>query len=384
MIGISSAFDGGHITIVDAKDPDDIRLALADDNASDFKQWFYFRLTGARDRACTIRIVNAEDANTSRDLVGMPAPWADFQAVASYDRETWLRVPTALEGDALTIRLMPERDSVYIAAFAPYPLERQYRFAAKALESPHASLTVLGQSVEGRDIDMLQFGTPGPNKRACWITTRQHPNETMGPFCVEGIVDRLIDPDDPLARALLDRAVFYVAPNLNPDGSVRGNTRTNAAGINLNRVWSDPSMETSPEIHLVRDAMHETGLDWSLDIHGWNGTHNFLGGPLGLPSLTDKQTALWKRYEAALAQANPDFEVGWPYPGGGPGPGEADLSMSWNYLGETFDAVALLYELLFKDTAKTPDPLHGWSPARSYKFGHSTLDALYAIIDNLR
>ena len=55
MISISSAFDGGHIDIVDASDPDDIRLALADDNASDFKQWFYFRLTGGRDRDCECR-----------------------------------------------------------------------------------------------------------------------------------------------------------------------------------------------------------------------------------------------------------------------------------------------------------------------------------------
>lgn len=384
MIHISSEFDGGHIEVIDVHDPTDIQLALANDNANDFKQWFYFRLTGARDQACTIRLINAADTNTSRDLTGMPDPWQDFQAVVSYDRETWIRVSTSVEGQAVTIRLTPNRDSVYVAAFAPYPLERQYQFVANSLASPRASLTVLGQSVEGRDIDLLQIGSPGPGKHPCWVTTRQHPNETMGPYCVEGIVDRLIDPHDPLARDLLDRAVFYVVPNLNPDGSIRGNTRSNAAGINLNRVWSDPSTETSPEIHLVRAAMHDTGVDWSLDIHGWNGTHNFITGPVGIPSLTEKQTEAWRRYEAALAKANPDFEVGWSYPGGGPGPGEADLSMSWNYIGETFGAVAMLYELLFKDTAKTPDPVHGWSPVRSQKFGSSTLDAVAAIIGDLR
>ena len=49
-----------------------------------------------------------------------------------------------------------------------------------------------------------------------------------------------------IAQRLLQHAVFYVVPNMNPDGSVRGNLRTNAAGANLNREWMTPSLETSP------------------------------------------------------------------------------------------------------------------------------------------
>jgi murein tripeptide amidase MpaA len=33
---------------------------------------------------------------------------------------------------------------------------------------------------------------------------------------------------------------------MNPDGSVRGNLRTNAAGANLNREWLNPTHGTQP------------------------------------------------------------------------------------------------------------------------------------------
>ncbi len=67
-------------------------------------------------------------------------------------------------------------------------------------------------------------------------------------FCDEGFLERLLDSHSALARHALQKAVFYVVPNMNPDGSWRGHLRTNAAGANLNREWAKPSLETSPEV----------------------------------------------------------------------------------------------------------------------------------------
>ena len=58
---------------------------------------------------------------------------------------------------------------------------------------------------------------------------------------------------------------------MNPDGSVLGNLRTNAAGANLNREWETPTLERSPEVFTVREKMMETGVDLFLDIHGDEG-----------------------------------------------------------------------------------------------------------------
>ncbi len=67
-------------------------------------------------------------------------------------------------------------------------------------------------------------------------------------ICDEGFLERLLDSHSALARHALQKAVFYVVPNMNPDGSWRGHLRTNAAGANLNREWAKPSLETSPEV----------------------------------------------------------------------------------------------------------------------------------------
>ena len=48
MIAISSAFDGGNIEVVSLKDAT-ARLRIRKDNAADFAQWFYFRVTNTRE-----------------------------------------------------------------------------------------------------------------------------------------------------------------------------------------------------------------------------------------------------------------------------------------------------------------------------------------------
>ena len=47
MLKISTRFDGGAVIVHDLADPQNIRLSIRPDNASDFAQWFYFRLQGA-------------------------------------------------------------------------------------------------------------------------------------------------------------------------------------------------------------------------------------------------------------------------------------------------------------------------------------------------
>ena len=79
----------------------------------------------------------------------------------------------------------------------------------------------------------------------------------MAEWWMEGFLDRLLDPGDRTAARLRDRAVFHIVPNMNPDGSRRGHLRTNATGTNLNREWSEPAMDRSPEVFLVRQRMQE-------------------------------------------------------------------------------------------------------------------------------
>jgi len=375
MVKISSNFDAGNIEVIEAENSSNIRLRILKDHKSDFYQWFHFRLTGARGKLCAMTIENAATS-------AYPDGWKDYQACASYDREEWFRVSTVYHDGEITIQHIPESDSVYYAYFAPYSMERHHNLVSQAAEDEKVNLHVIGETLDGQDMDLLTIGEMAVGRKVIWIIARQHPGETMAEWWVEGFLDRLLDEEDALSRSLLDKAVFYVVPNMNPDGSRRGHLRTNAGGANLNREWENPSLERSPEVFYVRGKMDETGIDLVLDVHGDEALpYNFIACFEGIPDIDMARLDLAYEYQRHLMQANPDFQMEKGYPKDAPG--SANMTIGTNQLAHRYQAVSMTLEMPFKDTADSPDPEHGWSPERCRKLGRANLDALAGIIDRL-
>lgn len=367
---VSSAFDSGNIEVLAATDPQDVQLKIRADAGEDHLQWFHYRVTGARGQAVRMRIVNAGAAS-------YPDGWTDYRVCASYDRQTWFRLPTSYADGVLSIEHTPELDSVYYAYFAPYSLERHGDLVAEATTAVDVAYERLGSSVDGRDLDLLRIGDPDPNKRNCWIIARQHPGESMAEWLVEGLLERLLDDENAVGRAIRAAATVYVVPNMNPDGSIRGHLRNNAAGANLNREWQTPTPERSPEVYWVRQRMEQTGVDFFLDVHGDEALpYNFISGAEGIPSWNDAATARQQVYLDALLAVSPDFQTKYGY--GVPAPGKANMTMAGNWVGERFGCLSMTLEQPFKDTADTPHAW-GWSPERARQFGYAQLDALLAL-----
>src|SRR3546814_8098339 len=106
----------------------------------------------------------------------------------------------------------------------------------------------------------------------------------MAEWWMEGALEKLTDPADPHARSLRQKCRFHIVPNMNPDGSRRGHLRTNYAGVNLNREWNDPTPERRPEVLCVRNALHESAVDWAKDVHAAEAIPaGFLTGFEGIP-----------------------------------------------------------------------------------------------------
>ena len=375
MLYISSAFDGGNIEVVSADDPADLQVRIRKDSAADFLQWFHFRLHGGRGTPCVIRFLNAGKASYARG-------WEGYRVVASEDSESWFRIDTDYDGTVMTARVTPRVDSLDLSYFAPYPLGRHQWLVATAQRSPRVRLEVPGRSVQGRDIDLIRVGEPADGKRSLWLIARQHPGETMAEWFVEGFLDRLLDPHDGASRALLDRAVVYVVPNMNPDGSFLGNLRTNALGANLNREWAEPSEARSPEVFHVVRRMAETGVDLCLDAHGDEALpYNFIAGFEGVPAADPAKVATLDKFRATLAGLNPDFQTAHGYPKASPGQG--NLTTATGHLAHKLGAVSMTLEMPFKDAANAPDPQHGWSPARTRALARSALDAMLAVVGDL-
>ena len=376
MPKISRNFDAGAISVIDSADSQNIRLALRGDNAASFSQWFYFRLQGAAYQPCRIRIENAGQSS-------YPEGWEDYQATASYDRSNWFRVPTHYEDGVLTIEHTPLAGSVYYAYFEPYSHEQHLNLLGDAQGSGLCQIDDLGSTAQGRDINLLTIGHQAASDLKIWIIARQHPGESMAEWFAEGLLSRLLDHQDPTARALLDCATFYIVPNMNPDGAALGNQRTNAAGADLNREWQNPSPERSPEVYAARQKMHETGVDLFLDIHGEEALpYVFAAGCEGNPSYDARLAALEAAFKTALRQASPDFQDEHGYPK--TAPGQANPAIAKSYVGETFGCLSYTLEMPFKDNINLPDDDFGWNGQRSLRLGEAILSAILAVCPQLR
>ena len=366
-IKISHMFDSGAIDVVQADSADRIDLNLRADSHADIHQWFHFRLQGARGQACTLRFLNAGQAT-------YPKGFENYQVAASYDTENWFRVPTSFDGEVMTVTHTPELDSVYYAYFEPYSWERHLGLLGEVAEHPCARVLDIGSTVEGRDMNLVVIGNVAAEKKI-WVIARQHPGETMAEWFVEGLLDALLDDANPVARKLLQRAVFYIVPNMNPDGAYRGNLRTNAAGANLNREWMTPSIERSPEVLCVKNALHDVGCDMFFDIHGDEALpYNFVAGNEMLADFTPERAARQQAFIDQYMAASPDFQNTVGYSAS---KYHADmLTLASKYVGHTFKCLALTLEMPFKDNADLPDARTGWNGARSSALGAAILQPI--------
>ena len=377
---ITANFDAGNIDVISLEDKNNIELAIRPDVGGEFFQWFNFRLEGEINEQYVLNILNAAQA-------AFPAGWKDYQAVASYDREYWFRLPTSYQDGKLTINVEMEYDSIQIAFFAPYSYERHQDLLAAVQMHPFVTLEHLGDTLDKRDLTLVKISdgdsSSEDNKRNIWITARQHPGETMAEWLVEGLIYSLLDGDNATGKLLLDKANFYIVPNMNPDGSVRGHLRTNAVGTNLNREWSNPSLEKSPEVFYVINKMEATGVDLFYDVHGDEEIpFVFLAGSQGTPSYNDRLARLRDRFAEVLKLASADFQTEFGYDVDAPG--TANMSLATHWVAERFDCLANTLEMPFIDNNNVPDADTGWSPERSVKLGEASLVAMLAVVDELR
>jgi murein tripeptide amidase MpaA len=357
--------DSGNVEVLDLSDTV-AQLVIRPDNAANFRQWFYFRCAGVQGRPLDLRLLNARTCS-------YPRGWPGYRAVASYDGLDWFRVPTQYVEGQLHISHTPEQDSVEYAYFAPYLMSRRQAHARR-VEQRGGLVERLTVTPDGHDLLHFQIGT-GP--LPVWIVARQHSGETMAEWFVEGLTERWLDPEDPVASQLRSQATLHLVPCVNPDGAHRGNHRTNAHGMDLNRAWLSPDPLLAPEVEAILRRMDETGAVLALDIHGDEEIpHNFASGGEGTPSWDPVRAARKAAFLQRWVETTPEFQTRHGYPT--VAPGEANLAICSHQLTERFRCLALTIESPFLDHDDQPDPRTGWSPARAQRLGASVLGPILA------
>ncbi|KPW16528.1 Peptidase M14, carboxypeptidase A [Pseudomonas cannabina pv. alisalensis] len=373
---ISADFDSGNIQVLDASDPDRIRLAIRPDTRSAHFQWFHFKVEGLNVGAShAFSLTNASESTFNN-------AWTGYHAAASYDHQNWFRVPSSFDGKALNFSLSPEQPQIWFAYFEPYSRARHDWLIGQAQERAGMQLLATGKSVEGRDIQLLRKGDGAEGKRKIWIIAQQHPGEHMAEWFVEGVIERL-QLDDAGLQMLLASADLYLVPNMNPDGAFHGHLRTNANGKDLNRAWQDSTPEMTPEVFFVKQQMKAYGVDMFLDVHGDEEIpYVFTAACEGNPGYTPQQQQLEERFRRRLGEVTADFQNVYGYPRSAKG--QANLNLAANAVGERYKCLSLTLEMPFKDHNNAPDPVTGWSGKRSGQLAKDVLNVLGEMVNDLR
>lgn len=371
---IEADFECGNAIVEQISDLEAQLTIRADSNAK-FYQWFYFRVTGEAGLMRTFKLTNASTAS-------YPHAWNGYRALASYNGTDWFRVQTQYTGGKIIIRHRAAQTSTAYAFFVPYvEAQREQLLAdcAKVSERRHIVTTPNGRAVE-----MIVFGKPTA-KRKVWVISRQHAGEPMAEYCVDGLMRRLADGQDPLVQQLFDADIaFYCIPNINPDGTAFGNLRANAAGIDLNRDWKQYVEPKSVEVGAVLKLMEAEGVDFLYDIHGDEASqYVWLVQPnaeLVTPENAPLQEGMENFVRNRYAEYGPDPIYDIPANPNDPLPKSADSGMAVDYVAWRFKCPTLIVELPFKDTIGADTNIDSLQPAGCVAFGRDSVEMIAEVM----
>lgn len=145
---------------------------------------------------------------------------------------------------------------LYVARIEPYRLSDLEHFLGSIKSHPLVRITPIGQTVQGRELEILRVGREDAPYRV-FIRARAHPWEPGGNWVVQGLVNRLLKGDADAGR-FLDQTCYYFLPMANKDGVALGRTRFNLLGKDLNRNWNDPvDKSVAPENYALEQWLEK-------------------------------------------------------------------------------------------------------------------------------
>lgn len=234
-----------------------------------------------------------------------------------------------------------------LAAFLQKQTEKQ----------PAMELTVIGQSVKGRDLYLASW-ISDPAKPTILYLTQQHGNEQL---TTEGALEFIKHLGTGRGRDVLDGANILVVPMLNPDGAMgdvdfsldgyiahgdRHLTRYNAREVDLNRDHVDRLQPETQALHENVLAVHD--IDYMIDLHHQGAysaiDEEWVSGSILHPTTPNASADLVERSKRLGAVVYDAVDsTGWGLIGKYAG-GSAE-TISRNGLAVEYDIATLLFEM---------------------------------------
>lgn len=98
------------------------------------------------------------------------------------------------------------------------------------------------------------------------LSARVHPGECPSSHMMHGCIEFLLHRTDPRAAALRQKFVFLIIPMINPDGVVRGHSRADSCGVDLNRMYRNPCFFKQPAPYSIRLLLNQLAAEKKLAL----------------------------------------------------------------------------------------------------------------------
>ncbi len=258
-VEINTAYPGGNVN-AQSNRGNVVHLAPRLDGGRD---WFYWNFEVTAKHAGEVAFVFPEKvAGFQNGAVGFQGP-----AVSTDRGKTWrwMGNETALtRGQSFTYEFTHSGEQVRFAVTFPYLQSNWDAFVDEHEGNEHFQTSVLTQSQEGRDVELVQIGEPGPGKVAMLITARHHACETIASFVLEGMLKAAMS-DEPVGLDFRKRYVLYAVPFVDKDGVESGDQGKGRAPHDHNRDYGPNSI--FPEVQAIMKLGRQKHVQAALDLH---------------------------------------------------------------------------------------------------------------------
>lgn len=320
-------FSGANMAACDILDERTIAIDLKpEDVPINASPWYAVRLTP--NQSGNVKVVLRYEEHPHR-----------YKPKVSLDTRTWMVLPdhtvsVQAAGYEVSVGLTLEDQPLFLAGQELITNQVHDSWMDEHLAFEHVDGRVIGQSIEGRPIKLLETNDNDENAKVIMLVGRQHPPEITGALAMKSFTDELLSDTD-LARAFRARFKLYMIPNLNPDGVEHGHWRHNIGGLDLNRDWGPFTQPETQAAKSVVDLIDAGKLTVFLDFHSTR-KNVFYTQPVGRDGTEYGFTAKW------LSRAGDRLE---DYPFDRQGAHNVDLPTSKTYIYERFGIPAITYEL---------------------------------------
>ncbi|OGV67439.1 MAG: hypothetical protein A3K19_15340 [Lentisphaerae bacterium RIFOXYB12_FULL_65_16] len=252
---------------------------------------WHFRVHGTKGQTLRLRMAPRENIYGGRRVNAFAKRIGNQMSV---DAVNWTPfVFEQKEDKSIEATVTLPADVVYIGRIEPYTTKHLGELLARLRGHRHARVDSIGKTVEGRDLELITLSS-GAGKPMVFFRGRAHPWEAGGNWFLDGVVEGAL-----ASSAVLDACDIGILPMAGKDGVVRGQTRFNVNGHDLNRGFTkdyDFGPHNAPENQALMEWLKARQRQGALpllaiDLHDddWGNLHV---GRMGVDEGYDRRIAL--------------------------------------------------------------------------------------------